>query len=456
MNTGELAYREIADDVDWMLANGRSVPQSTPTKPRLSVVADEPAFLSDDSLHVDLPAERMPGEDPVEEAHRPVNDFTRIARENGAGIIDEQQKKDDFRIEFITSAQLDSGDFTIDYHIDEAVPVREPGIIGAPSKALKTTLAAVGFMSMSSGDAFLGRFAVSRPIRCGITSAESGFAALQRTARAIANAAERDLADYTNLLWSKQILDLANKRHTKALRDWIKGEGLEAICLDPAYLMMPGIGDSANNLFEVGKYLIELTHIVAECGCSIVLNHHFKKGIGDPYQEPELEWLAHAGFINWTRWWWLMNRRSKYDPQNRGVHELWLHFGGSAGHSSAWALDVDEGLQDGHDWTVDVRFASEAREEKEQAKSVKRQRESERREIETDTRNRIKVQNALRLFPDGATITDVSGAASVAKGTSKAILAKMVMAGTVRECRVSKGNNQGYQGYVLIGGDHQS
>lgn len=373
-------------------------------------------------------------------------------RRNGAHSTHAPEKvqkcASDFSIAHITSAELDAGDFTVDFLIDGAIPARQPGVIGAPSKSLKTIMAAAGYMAMSTGDTFLGRFAVERPIRCGLVSAESGMAALQRAARAIAAANGRQLCDYKNLLWSSQILDIGNVAHVMALKKWIDGEGLESVALDPAYLMMPNLGDKANNLFDVGSYLVELSHIVAECKCGTNLVHHFRKNIGDPYQEPELEWLAHAGFVNWARWWWLLNRRSKYDPENRGVHQLWLHFGGSAGHSSAWAVDVDEGLQTGHVWETSVRYASEAREEREQASASAKLMKREIEDVAKQTANRLKIERALEAFPAGGTVSDIAAKAKLPFSTAKGVLMDLDDRGVVSSSKVTKANGQKYDGYM--------
>ena len=350
----------------------------------------------------------------------------------------------------ITSAELDSGDFNVAYHIREFIPVGQPGIIGAPSKALKTTLAAAGFMSVASGDPFLGRFQIEKPARACLISAESGFASLQRTARAIAVASGRSLSDYADLLWNDQILDLGNAAHIAELVRFTKDQGIRLLGLDPAYLMFPGMAERANSMFEVGSFLRSLTILGQECGCTIALVHHFRKGVGSKNQEPELDWLAHAGFGNWARWWWLLNRRSKYDPEEFGRHRLWLHAGGSAGHSSAFALDINEGLRSDAQWSVKILSATEAREEQAGKQPSKKSRNRKSKECAQDETGQ-KVINALREFHEAATTTDIAAVAGVPKLFATLLLRKLVASGDVvfLKAAIKKANHQCYDGFVM-------
>ena len=110
--------------------------------------------------------------------------------------------------------------------------------------------------------------------------------------------------------------------------------GLKVLIIDPAYLCLD-LGDDAGNLFTVGKKLRELTDIGHATGCTIIIIHHNKKSINDPFAIPELESIAWSGFQEWARQWLLIGRRELYNAERAGSHRLWLNVGGSAGHRTA-------------------------------------------------------------------------------------------------------------------------
>ena len=56
----------------------------------------------------------------------------------------------------------------------------------------------------------------------------------------------------------------------------------------------------------------------------------------------ELDDMSQSGFAEFARQWILLSRRKDY-LDGSGLHELWMRSGGSAGNSSLWRLDVDEG-----------------------------------------------------------------------------------------------------------------
>jgi hypothetical protein len=305
-------------------------------------------------------------------------------------------------LQTLTSEELDGGDFTVEYLCEGVVPRAQPGVIGGPSKACKTSWTVYLFLCMALGRKFLDIFDCPKPIRCGLLSAESGLGSLQGQARRIVASMGETLGNVKNLHWSPSVLDLGNDTHLAAVEKWIRDEGLEALGLDPVYLLFPGVGEASNNLYAWGKFLNPLASICQRTGCTLVLNHHFRKTGTDPFGQPELSDLSNSGIANFVRWWGLINRRTKYDPEKRGQHEFWMSFGGSAGHSSAWAVDLDEGYMTGA-WNWQARPAGAARAEIADERETARERRKEERERKALEENAANLLAVFQSRPAGET-----------------------------------------------------
>jgi RecA-family ATPase len=338
------------------------------------------------------------------DAERVVNDLCSRDRKDAGGKTAEP-----IVFETITTEELAGGDYRLEYLIEDMLVAGQPCIIAGPKKALKTNIAIDLTLSLADGVPFLGTFDVARPTKVGLMSGESGSAVIQETARRIALGKLRPLgANFRNAFWCFQIPELSNKQHVKALRDFIESNQLEVVILDPCYLMMLGIADSAGNLFSVGGLLKEIAEIGQETGTTIILVHHTKKSVVDPFEPPELEDIAWSGFQEFARQWFLIGRRKKYNPDQKGDHELWLNVGGSAGHSGLWGIDIAEGVRSdpkGRRWDVNVMFASEARQQAAEAKQEQRQEAKKtKRELEQEA-DRNAAMDVLQSYPEGETTT---------------------------------------------------
>ena len=61
-----------------------------------------------------------------------------------------------------------------------------------------------------------------------------------------------------------------------AMKEFVEGDELDVLFLDPTYQMFP-VGDSAGNLFIAGNLLRSVTELGQQTGCTIILAHHNRK-----------------------------------------------------------------------------------------------------------------------------------------------------------------------------------
>lgn len=219
------------------------------------------------------------------------------------------------------------------------------------------------------------------------------------------------------------------------------------LCLD--------VGDDASNIFSMGKQLLPLSKLSADTGVTTKIVHHFKKGSSVTESPPELEDIVYAGFIEWARQWLLLSRRSPYAPDRPGHHELWFAAGGSAGHSMAKALDIDEGSRDdigGRRWEVTVNSigaaigaAVDAKEE------AKRHREENR--IEAAIVKAVdKIRAALAEHPEGLTARRIKEEYGIKPMMIQAAIGRLKAAGEIEECDIEGANKRTYTGFKLATG----
>ncbi len=375
------------------------------------------------------------------------------------GTITADAKPHEFKT--MTSAELDAADLRTDYLVEDVLARRQPFIIAAAKKMLKTNVSIDLVLSLASRCPFLGKFYVPATVQIALMSGESGDATIQETARRIARSKPWvNLRDYTNCVWSFDLPRLGQPQTKRELTQFIADHALEVLIVDPAYLALD-LNEDAANLFTVGKKLIELTEIMADTGCTIGIVHHNKKhGGADPFAIPELESIAWAGFQEWARQWLLLGRREAYNPEQAGSHKLWLSVGGSAGHSGLFALDIEEGShkdQGGRRWDVEVQNASEAVsaaiEQREELK-VSRAEQKAAARIEADA---AKLLAIYQRAPEGSTAKSVREEAGWSGTRFSPANAKLLADGQIEHCQVTRSNRRfdGFRPTVKSSGTHR-
>ena len=355
------------------------------------------------------------------------------------------QKPDPFAFETITSPELNAADYRQEYLIENVMVRGQPMIVAGPRKSLKTNSCIDMALSLGSGGLFLGRFGVHNAVRVGMMSAESGPATIQETARRIAYTKDINLDHLDTVVWSLQVPQLDNIQQVDALKRWVTGNALDVLILDPTYLMMLGIGQDAGNLFVVGRYLQAIADLVRETGVTPILCHHLRKGMTEPFEPAELEDIAWAGFQEFTRQWLLLNRRSRYEPDKPGVHELWMNVGGSAGHSGQYGLDIEEGSicdPGGRHWSVEVITTGEAYSRRADAVQDREEERKQRKQESREEKQRESLLEALSEFPDGETPRVIRESAGISGKVAARIFDELIDEDVIEECTIKKNTRE--------------
>jgi hypothetical protein len=407
---------------------------------------------------VDLPIVESHGKD-VRDIIRELGDKgldqIRLAIQEARPVGGDGKPQEQITFTRLTCAELDQGSYNLEYLIDRTLVAGQPCIVAGGKKSLKTSIVIDMGISLATMGYFLGTLRVNRHCRVAIMCGESGMATLQETARRIADKAGWWLADIEGLFFTDQLPQFENLCHLDALREFIKGDALDVLVVDPTYLCMPG--DDVGNLFTQGARLRGVSDVCRELACTLVLVHHCRKGgKPDPFSPPELEDIAWAGFQEYARQWLLIGRRERYEP-GTGDHRLWLNVGGSAGHSGLWAVDVSEGVYDGRTprhWDVRVTGAEEARETaREATQAAKDQARAKDQAVRVgDAKQRI--IDALVKFPDGETPRGVRVACGLNPARFDPALAALIREGSIVPCDIGKANRKTpYEGYKLADDD---
>jgi hypothetical protein len=353
-------------------------------------------------------------------------------------------------------AELEETEFELKYLIEGCLVQDQPNILAGGKKSLKTTMLLDAAVALSTGTPFLNHLPVARRTRVGVLTGESGMATVKETLRRIAKS--REIVPGSGvIIVTDEVPRVANPDHLEALEDFLQVNAIEAVFLDPAYLMLSG--DGAENLMKQGDLLGRLSEVCRRNHATMTLCHHTKKTakpIDDLYSPPELEDIAWSGFQEFARQWWLIGRRERYEPGS-GNHKLWLNLGGSAGHSALWAVDIDEGeYRPGaaRTYAVGVIKAEDARRDAKQRHDAAKQAEKHG----TIATNMLKISNYLKGKPDGDTAKATRMACQLNPASFEAAVGKLLEQGAVEHCRVMKagGSKAGFEGYRLTTKNNQT
>jgi replicative DNA helicase len=311
-----------------------------------------------------------------------------------------------FSLDLIDSKTFFSETYHDAWLINGVIIEGEPGVIGGPSKSLKTSILVDAVISLGTRTPFLSKFVVPEAVRCALLSGESGKRTIQSIARQVC--LNRGIEGVPpNVFWGFKVPQLTDDEHLAVLRKTIEDNGLKFVAVDPFYLtVLAGkAGIDTKDMFQMGPMLSEVSQACIEAGCTPLLAHHFVKKRDDPFGPPELGDLAFSGIGQFVRQWMLVAPRERFDAEV-GLFRLHFGYGGSAGHCGEYALDIEVGTlsadSDRRTWKVAIATPAQHR----TAKQEQRQAEQEKKTIEReqantaakDARERQAMGEALAVF----------------------------------------------------------
>jgi hypothetical protein len=355
--------------------------------------------------------------------------------------------------ELLTAAELDAGDFELEYLVPGVAAAMQQLILAGQFKTLKTSVAFDMAVSLATKSDFLGRFTVPTCRRVLILTAESGLATVQETLRRQCRSRGVRLGEIEGLSVCDRVPRLDNPGHIKELHGIIESEQFDVVVADPAYLMIDG--DNAGNLFAMGEQLRAFSDLTLGAGATPILLHHAKKNNlnATDYQPLELQDLAWAGFAEFARQWLLLSRRERY-VEGSGEHRLWMSVGGSAGHNGCWGLDIAEGHPDdegGRRWDVSIDDAREARERAAENAQQRREEAKAMKERKSLEANREKVIRAFQgIRPPRLTKKQIRDRGGLNASSADTVIGYMLRTEELRDgFKIKAANKQEYDGFEL-------
>lgn len=265
------------------------------------------------------------------------------------------------RFGLMNCKQFDQADCKLEWLVENVLVRDQPGVIGGPPKSLKTSLAIDLAISIGSGKPFLGQFKVPERCRVAVYSGESGQGAIREIAVRVCKSKGLEFDQSCRVYWSFNLPRLADPADLESFTTTLREKKISVVIVDPLYLCLHGGSRaiSSTNLYDIGPVLQQFSNACIVGGATPIFVHHATKTSEkkDKDVPPSLRDLTFAGIIEFVRQWIQVKHRTEFHPGS-GKHKLSLCVGGSAGHSNAWHLNIDEGRQradfSGRIWDVQV------------------------------------------------------------------------------------------------------
>lgn len=352
------------------------------------------------------------------------------------------------RFPVVSMSELMTTKYATEYLIHNVLVKGGFAVMVAPLKGMKTSVALLLSICLCVGCRLFGLFEVPQTRRVGYMSGEADPATLQDTIRRICASMRIDPARIENFFPTFSVPRLDIEADIAAVERFITDHRLEVLFCDCFYLTLGAFADKASNLFAMGGLLRRLLEIQIRTGCTFCVLHHMPKHTA--CGEPSLDQAAFAGIAECARQWILMNRMEVFDPSEPEMrHRLWFVSGGSAGHCTSVALDINEGRHDdpgGRSWSLSATWGHQARQEMVETEQDRRDAVIEQRVSAQMERDRQKVLNAIRKYPDGETKRTIKAEAVLPQKRFDDALAAVLESGEAEPCEIIK-NKRHETGY---------
>ncbi|MDV7088670.1 AAA family ATPase [Rhodococcus opacus] len=286
------------------------------------------------------------------------------------------------------------------------------GPAGGEKKTLKTYNLLSMSVAVASGERMFGEFEVASPGPVLYYVGEGGLEPFQRRLQAIARAYGVELAD----LPIEAVFDLGSLSEPEfvdALHRNLDELQPELVVIDPLYAYHPP-GIEAQNLYERGRMLAELSAAVAG-EAALVVADHFKKSGG---HELDLDSIGQSGMAQWADS-WMLQRHCKRPDLTTGEFQLEVEFGSRQWGGSRWNID----------WTIPTFEAKAA----ELDWSVRRGAESAGDKAARADRVEGRILPALRDHPFEMTRSKLAEAVGGNRKAALGAIDKLVASGRIEE-----------------------
>ncbi len=125
---------------------------------------------------------------------------------------------------------------------------------------------------------------------------------------------------------------------------------------------------------------------------------------------------------------------------------MWCSYGGSAGHSGLFGLDIDEGITPNRHWQLELLQPDEIRGHAADRKS--RDKDAEQQAAIENAMKRI--VRAMLKYPDGETEKTIKDTAGVSGTVAREAFAELLITASIVPVDITKGRRKSpYRGYKI-------